>query len=91
MNLYFISSPIIEIDNMAETLPSTYKACVYSNPGTNEISIRDDMPMPKPGPGEVLVKMYAYHCSILSYPAHDTVDSLVSAVLIRAFAILTWQ
>lgn len=38
-------------------IPSTQKAIVYSNPGTVAVDIVE-LPVPEPGPGEVLVGLY---------------------------------
>lgn len=43
---------------MAE-IPKQYKACCYDAPGKNSIEIRSDMEVPEPGPGEVLINLYA--------------------------------
>lgn len=42
---------------MADSIPDTYKAIVYDKPG--EISTKIvDLETPKPGPGEVLIRLY---------------------------------
>ncbi|KAM3416018.1 hypothetical protein BST61_g9505 [Cercospora zeina] len=40
-----------------DTLPATYRACTYSKPGEIAIEIKDDVAMPEPGPGEVLIRL----------------------------------
>ncbi|GAW16131.1 hypothetical protein ANO14919_055540 [Xylariales sp. No.14919] len=40
----------------ASPIPATHKACVYDQPGTCSIAIRD-VPTPEPGANEVLVKL----------------------------------
>lgn len=40
-----------------DSLPATYRACTYSKPGEIAIEIKDDVAMPVPGPGEVLVQL----------------------------------
>ncbi|KAI1426764.1 alcohol dehydrogenase-like protein [Xylaria sp. FL1777] len=40
----------------APGVPKTHKACVYDQPGSCSIAIRD-VPTPEPGPNEVLVKL----------------------------------
>jgi len=37
-------------------LPSTYKACVYDEPGKISTKVVD-LDMPEPGPGEVLINL----------------------------------
>ncbi|KAK5631630.1 hypothetical protein RRF57_007344 [Xylaria bambusicola] len=39
-----------------DAVPKTHKACVYDQPGTCSIAIRD-VPTPEPGPNEVLIKL----------------------------------
>jgi propanol-preferring alcohol dehydrogenase len=38
-------------------LPSTYKACVYDEPGKISTKVVD-LDMPEPGPGEVLINLF---------------------------------
>ncbi|KAJ3560029.1 hypothetical protein NPX13_g9452 [Xylaria arbuscula] len=38
------------------TIPKTHKACVYDQPGTCSIAIRE-VTTPEPGPNEVLIKL----------------------------------
>lgn len=40
------------------SLPAVYQACCYAEPGQNKVKIREDMPLPEPGAGEVLVSLY---------------------------------
>ncbi|CAK1354703.1 Alcohol dehydrogenase 2 [Cercospora beticola] len=40
-----------------DSLPATFRACTYSKPGEIAIEIKDDVAMPVPGPGEVLVQL----------------------------------
>jgi propanol-preferring alcohol dehydrogenase len=43
---------------MAADLPHVQKAFVVQNPGPNHtIVLRDDVPIPEPGPGEILLKL----------------------------------
>ena len=42
----------------ASTLPKTGKAACVANPGSNfSVVVRDDVPVPKPGSGQVLLKL----------------------------------
>ena len=38
-------------------LPAVYRACCYTQPGQNKVEIREDMPLPELGPGEILVNL----------------------------------
>ncbi|MCJ1441776.1 MAG: hypothetical protein MMC23_002268 [Stictis urceolatum] len=40
----------------APEIPRKHKACVYTNPGQNAIAV-EDVETPKPGPGDVLIKL----------------------------------
>lgn len=43
---------------MASEIPKTQKVAVIENPGPNgTVVIRDDVPVAKPGPNEILVKL----------------------------------
>ena len=45
-------------------LPKEYKACCYNAPGKNSIEIRNDMQVPEPGPGQVLINLCALDISL---------------------------
>jgi propanol-preferring alcohol dehydrogenase len=49
-------------------LPKKYKAAVYDKPGSISTKI-EELDMPEPGPGEVLINLYvlqiSYHLSTL--------------------------
>lgn len=49
-------------------IPATYKAAVYDEPGKISTKV-EELKTPKPGPGEVLINLYALTMSIrlLSY------------------------
>lgn len=49
-------------------LPKKYKAIVYDKPGSISTKI-EELDMPEPGPGEVLVNMYVV-CSLPSIPTN---------------------
>lgn len=38
-------------------LPAVYQACCYAEPGQNKVQVREDMPLPEPGPGEILINL----------------------------------
>lgn len=42
----------------APEIPKQHKACVYTKPGTLAVAV-EMVDTPKPGPGEVLIKLYA--------------------------------
>jgi NADPH:quinone reductase-like Zn-dependent oxidoreductase len=44
-------------------LPSTYKACVYDEPGKISTKVVD-LDMPEPGPGEVLINLFVSSNSV---------------------------
>ena len=51
----------VTMDSQAE-IPKQYKACVYDDPGRISTKI-ETLDMPEPGPGEVLINLYAlYSC-----------------------------
>ena len=57
---------------MASTVevPKQHKACMYDKPGS--VSIKVEMiDTPEPGPGEVLINLYAFQCpAIVSMLSH---------------------
>jgi propanol-preferring alcohol dehydrogenase len=52
-------------------LPSTYKACVYDEPGKISTKVVD-LDMPEPGPGEVLINLFVSSKTTAHTPASAT-------------------
>lgn len=64
--------------SQANGLPSKYKACVYDKPGEVSTSVVE-LDMPEPGPGEVLIKLYAPHPADTSLSNTDAAHTPASA------------
>jgi hypothetical protein len=67
-------------------LPSTYKACVYDEPGKISTKVVD-LDMPEPGAGEVLINLSVYLDKLCALILELT---SMNAVLIQESAILIW-
>jgi len=74
-----------EIDKMGSAeLPKKYKAIVYDKPGSISTKI-EELDMPEPGPGEVLINLYvASFSALLHFILHARPVSTTLAILQHA-------
>jgi hypothetical protein len=70
-------------------LPKKYKAIVYDKPGSISTKI-EELDMPEPGPGEVLINLYVYlpdssypHHVPCPYPVHGRITETAKNTLRR--------
>jgi hypothetical protein len=67
-------------------LPSTYKACVYDEPGKISTKVVD-LDMPEPGAGEVLINLSVHLDELCALILELT---SMNSALIQESAILIW-
>lgn len=70
-------------------IPTHYKACCYAKPGENSIELRSDVPTPTPGPGEVLINLYAYRTAFKVRSLKSCADRTHSGVCHSDYAVMT--